>query len=42
MGSVYIVLSWKVMDWFIWKFFISGGWWKKGEEVLKDSVDGLV
>ncbi|AFR98428.1 hypothetical protein C343_06406 [Cryptococcus neoformans C23] len=41
-GSVYTVLSWKAMDWFIRKFLISGGWWKKGEEVLKDSVDGSV
>lgn len=30
------------MEWFIRKFLISGGWWKKGEEVLKDSVDGSV
>ncbi|OXC67796.1 hypothetical protein AYX13_03691 [Cryptococcus neoformans] len=41
-GSVYTVLSWKAMDWFIRKFLISGGWWKKGEEVLKDSIDGSV
>ncbi|KIR59133.1 hypothetical protein I314_05117 [Cryptococcus bacillisporus CA1873] len=41
-GGVYTALSWKVMDWFIQKFLISGGWWRKGEGVLKESVDGSV
>lgn len=41
-GGVYTALSWKVMDWFIQKFLISGGWWRKGEGVLKDRVDGSV
>lgn len=41
-GGVYTALSWKAMDWFIQKFLIGGGWWRKGEGVLKESDDGSV
>ncbi|WVQ77005.1 hypothetical protein IAR50_006684 [Cryptococcus sp. DSM 104548] len=41
-GGVYAVFSWKVLDWVIKRFLIGGSWWKKGGEVLKESVNGTV
>ncbi|TYJ52735.1 hypothetical protein B9479_006669 [Cryptococcus floricola] len=41
-AAVYAVFSWSFLDWVIRRFLIGGSWWKKGEEVMKESVDGTV
>ncbi|WVN89115.1 uncharacterized protein L203_104331 [Cryptococcus depauperatus CBS 7841] len=41
-GGLYVVLSWRAMEWVVRRFFLGGGWWKKGEEVLKESTEGIV
>ncbi|ODN90207.1 hypothetical protein L198_06225 [Cryptococcus wingfieldii CBS 7118] len=41
-GAVYAVFSWNFLNWVIRRFLMGGSWWKKGEEVMKESVDGTV